>query len=63
MVERGGTRSTFFAIFIVDDAYLVSRDVEFLQRALDLLVSLFERVGLEMNTSKTQTMICTPDRV
>ena len=46
---------TFFAIFIVNDAYLVLRDVEFLQCALDLLVSLFERVvGLEMNTSKTQ---------
>ena len=33
--------STFFAIFYVDDAYLASRDVEFLQRVLDLLVSLF----------------------
>jgi hypothetical protein len=27
--------STFFAIFYVEDAYLASRDVEFLQRALD----------------------------
>ena len=47
--------STFFAIFYVDDAYLASRDAEFLQRALDLLVSLFGRVGLETNVSKTQT--------
>ena len=37
--------STFFAIFYVDDAYLASRDTEILQRALDILVSLFERVG------------------
>jgi len=37
--------STFFAIFYVDDAYLASRDTEFLQWALDILVSLFERVG------------------
>jgi hypothetical protein len=55
--------STFFAIFYVDDAYLASRDAEFLQRALDLLVSLFGRVGLETNVSKTQTMICTPGRI
>ena len=52
-----------FAIFYVDDAYLASRDAEFLQRALDLLVSLFARVGLETNVSKTQTMICTPGRI
>ena len=38
---------TFFAIFYVDNAYLASRDTEFLQRALDLLVSLFKRVGLK----------------
>ncbi len=54
---------TFFAIFYVDDAYLASRDAEFLQRVLDILVSLFERVELETNTSKTQTMIHTPGRI
>jgi hypothetical protein len=54
---------TFFAIFYVDDVYLASRDAEFLQRALDILVSLFEKVGLETNTSKMQTMICTPGRI
>jgi len=48
---------TFFTIFYVNDAYLASRDAEFLQRALGLLVSLFARVGLETNVSKTQTMI------
>ena len=37
--------STFFAIFYVDNAYLASRDTEFLQRVLDILVSLFDRVG------------------
>ena len=55
--------STFFAIFYVNNAYLASRDAEILQRALDLLVSLFERVGLEANTSKMQTMICTLGRI
>ena len=60
--ELDDLMSTFFAIFYVDNAYLTSRDAEFLQRALDLLVSLFERVGLETNTSKMQTMICTLGR-
>jgi hypothetical protein len=61
--ELDNLMSTFFAIFYVDDAYLPSRDAKFLQRTLDLLVSLFERVGLETNTSKTQMMICTPGRI
>ncbi len=61
--ELDDLMSTFCSIFYVDNAYLASRDAEFLQRALDLLVSLFERVGLETNTSKTQTIICTPGRI
>jgi hypothetical protein len=55
--------SIFFAIFYVDNMYVASRDTEFLQRVLDLLMSLFERVGLETNVSKTQTMICSPGRI
>jgi hypothetical protein len=54
---------SFFAIFYVDDAYLASWDPDFLQRALDILVDLFTRVGLETNVQKTQTMICTPGRI
>jgi hypothetical protein len=55
--------NSFFAIFYVDDAYLASRDAGFLQHALDILIDLFERVGLKTNTSKTQAMICTPGRI
>ena len=55
--------ATFFTIFYVDDAYLASRDPDFLQRALDVLVDLFTWVGLETNVKKTQTMICTPGRI
>jgi hypothetical protein len=51
--------ATFFAIFYIDDAYLTSQDAVFLQHALTLLVHLFEWVGLQINTSKMQTMICT----
>jgi hypothetical protein len=52
--------ATFFAIFYVDNAYLASQDAGFLQHALTILVDLFQWVGLQTNTSKTQTMICTP---
>ncbi len=55
--------ATLFAIFYVNDAFLASRDAGFLQHALTLLVDLFERVGLQANRSKTQTMICTPRRI
>ena len=42
--------ATFFAIFYVDNAYLASRDAEFLQRAWDIIIGLFKRVGLQTNT-------------
>ncbi len=48
-----------FAIFYVDDGYIASRDAEFLQEALDILVETFKRVGLATNTNKTQAMVCT----
>jgi hypothetical protein len=54
---------TLFAIFYVDDAYLASRDPVFLQRAIDGLITAFERVGLETNTKKTQAMTCTPSTI
>jgi hypothetical protein len=55
--------AAFFAIFYVDDACLAARDPNFLQVALNSLVSLFECVGLETNIKKTQAMICTPGRI
>jgi hypothetical protein len=50
----------FFAIFYADNAYLAARDPDFLQVALNSLVSLFECVGLETNVKKMQAMVCTP---
>jgi hypothetical protein len=55
--------AAFFAIFYVDDAYLAARDPDFLQVALNSLVNLLERVGLETNVKKMQPMICTPGRI
>ena len=33
------------------------------KRLADILVGLFERVGLKTNTSKTQAMVCTPGKM
>jgi hypothetical protein len=55
--------ATLFAIFYIEDTYLASRDAGFLQHTLDILVDQFQRVGLQTNTSKMQTMICTPGRI
>ncbi len=49
-----------FAVFYVDDSYTASRNAEFLQEALDILVETFKQVGLATNMKKTQAMICTP---
>jgi hypothetical protein len=55
--------AAFFTIFYVDDVYLATRDPDFLQVALNSLVSLFEHVGLETKVKKMQAMICTPGRI
>ncbi len=51
------------ALFYEDDGYIASRDPELLGRALIIIVDLFERVGLKTNTTKTETMICTPGKI
>jgi hypothetical protein len=55
--------AAFFAIFYIDDAYLATRDPDFLQVTLNSLVSLFECVGLETSIKKMQAMICTPGQI
>ena len=52
-----------YTIFYVDDAYIAARDPIFLQQAIDILITTFERVGLETNTKKTQVMTCTPGKI
>ena len=54
---------SFFTIFYVDGAHFASRNPVFLQTALDIVVELFECVGLETNCLKTQAMVCTPSRI
>jgi hypothetical protein len=52
-----------FAIFYVDDGYIASREAEFLQEALDILVVTFKRTGLATNTKKMQVMVCMPGKI
>ena len=44
----------FLALFYADDAFIASTDKVLLQNAMDILVALFERVGLRTNVQKTQ---------
>ena len=59
----GAAVRELMAIFYADDAILASRDPVALQRALDVIVELFERVGLRTNTSKTKVMTCVPGKI
>ena len=52
-----------FAIFYVDDPYVVARDPVFLQRVFDVLVNTCTCVGLETNITKTQAMICMSGKI
>ena len=52
-----------FAIFHVNDGYIASRDAEFLQEALNILVKTFKHIGLATNKKKTQVMVCTPGKI
>ena len=56
----GRTVEDMLTLFYADDGLLSTKDREWLQKALDLLVSLFERIGLKTNESKTKLMVCLP---
>jgi hypothetical protein len=46
------------ALFYADDGKLAGSNPSLVQTGLDLFVQLFRRIGLELNATKTQTMIC-----
>ena len=54
---------SFFVIFYIGDAYFALRNPVFLQTALDIMVELFECVGLKTYCLKMQAMVCTPGRI
>jgi hypothetical protein len=49
--------------FFVDDGLVGSRDPVWLQGALDILVTLFESIGLRRNPDKTKVMTCVPGNI
>ena len=53
----------FRAAFYADDGLVQSRCPVMMQTSLDTLVSLFKRVGLRTNVSKTKTMVCVPGQI
>ncbi len=44
----------------VNDGLIASRDPVWLQESFDILIGLFERIGLFTNASKTKVMVCIP---
>jgi hypothetical protein len=55
--------ATQMVSFYVDDGVLSARDPVWLQSALDILITLFEQVGLKTNTKLTQVMTCIPGKI
>ncbi len=49
--------------FYVDDGLIASRDPVWLQESFDILIGLFERIGLFTNAAKTKVMTCIPGRI
>jgi hypothetical protein len=58
-----GEASTEIVAFFVDDGLVGSRDPIWLQSALDVLVILFESIGLRTNPDKTKVMTCVPGKI
>jgi hypothetical protein len=56
----GATQEEIAAMLYADDGLLASNQPDILQDRTDYLVDLFERVGLNANTSKTKSLTCEP---
>lgn len=62
-VEIDEVVQLFTALFYADDGYIASSDAETLQRSVDVLTGLFDRVGLKTNVDKTKVMTCIDARI
>ncbi len=49
--------------FFVDDGLVGSRDPVWLQSAMDILITLFEGIGIRTNPAKTKVMTCVPGNI
>jgi hypothetical protein len=59
----GNQVAKILVAFYVNDGLIASRDPFWLQESFDILIGLFERIGLFKNASKTKVMICIPRRI
>ncbi|EJK63278.1 hypothetical protein THAOC_16076, partial [Thalassiosira oceanica] len=57
------TLSILLALLYADDAYFASTSKSILQKSMDILTELFDRVGLRTNTEKTKVMTCVNEKV
>jgi hypothetical protein len=55
----GDQVAEMLVVFYVNDGLIASRDPVWLQELFDILIGLFERIGLFTNASKTKVMVCT----
>ena len=62
-IEIEGVVKLFTALFYADDGYIASTDDELLQRSMDILTGLFDRVGLRTNVGKTKVMTCIDSKI
>ena len=58
--ERGQEGRDQAALFYADDDMIALSDPRWLQGAFNILVGLFDRVGLRTNVGKTVGMVCRP---
>ena len=56
----GETVGRCLGVFYAGNGMVGSRDSDFLQHAMNVLVGLFRRYGLVSNVSKSRTMTCQP---
>ncbi len=49
--------------FYVDDRLIASHDPVWLQESFNVLIRLFERIGLFMNATKMKAMVCIPGQI
>jgi hypothetical protein len=50
-------------VFYIAEGLIASRDPVWLQKSFDVLIGLFERIGLFTNAAKTKAMVCIPGRI
>ncbi len=59
----GDQGAKILVAFYVDDGLIASRDPLCLQKLFNILIGLFERIGLFTHASKMKVMVCIPGRI